>query len=157
MYLSPAWSALLLNLQFSNLPVLCNVTSFVFQVPSTMGNNKNRSIMPCSQCITMSISHCLPPKTQTEAQKYRDLLKISQPYEGACLGFIPWCPDKYGALSLSQLLPLVMQLMPGIWDVGSLLPLALSTALSKAFPSSRKGHPGKRDRLELGCNILQGY
>lgn len=82
MYLSPAWSALLLNLQFSNLPVLCNVTSFVFQVPSTMGNNKNRSIMPCSQCITMSISHCLPPKTQTEAQKYRDLLKISQPYEG---------------------------------------------------------------------------
>lgn len=53
------------------LPVLCNVTSSIFHMPSALSNNKNRSIMPCSQCITIFTSYWLLPKTQTACKKLK--------------------------------------------------------------------------------------
>lgn len=101
-----------------------------------------------SQNVSVSISHCLLPQTQTEAQKSRDLLKVSQLSERAYWDLLP-----------SQPLPSVLQLT---WGSGSSKNCCCSHLLGavpqQGLPHPEEGPPREegQDRLECGCHILQG-
>lgn len=92
------------------------------------------------QHISVFISYCLLPQTQTvyggktEAQQSRETYSRSPSYQEGMLGSELWLPDKSGDLFLSQLLPLVVQLTPGIRALSKLLLLPL-THNSSAGPS----------------------